>query len=148
MHTNRTAFNTQDLLVPWHLKEGKRGGEEESLKAGKKGELKDQPKKTSENSCCCSPGLSSVNNPDISPDCDSVSSGSGQDSVFKPSPSNAPQTSTAEPGSSSVPVFHRYYHVFQQGELEELCGQLSGVRVQSSYHDQGNWCVVLEKEMN
>jgi len=28
VHTNRTAFNTQDLLVPWHLKGGEctRGG--------------------------------------------------------------------------------------------------------------------------
>uniref|UniRef100_A0A671TEJ1 AlkB homolog 8, tRNA methyltransferase n=1 Tax=Sparus aurata TaxID=8175 RepID=A0A671TEJ1_SPAAU len=83
VHTNRTSFNTQDLLVPWHLKEGKRQGEEES--------------------------------------------GEGSE-------------------SSPVPVFHRYYHVFQQGELELLCGQVAGVKVQSSYHDQGNWCVILEKD--
>uniref|UniRef100_A0A672Z536 tRNA (carboxymethyluridine(34)-5-O)-methyltransferase n=1 Tax=Sphaeramia orbicularis TaxID=375764 RepID=A0A672Z536_9TELE len=84
VHTNRTAFNTQDLLVPWHLKDGKKGGGREDLES--------------------------------------------------------------EPKSSSVPVFHRYYHVFQQGELERLCGQLAGVKVQSSYHDQGNWCVILEKD--
>uniref|UniRef100_A0A8C6NJ54 tRNA (carboxymethyluridine(34)-5-O)-methyltransferase n=1 Tax=Nothobranchius furzeri TaxID=105023 RepID=A0A8C6NJ54_NOTFU len=76
VHTNRTAFNSQDLLVPWHLKEG---------------------------------------NNDTS-------------------------------GCSSAPVFHRYYHVFQQGELEQLCSQVAGVKVKSSYHDQGNWCVVLEKD--
>uniref|UniRef100_A0A8C9YMS0 tRNA (carboxymethyluridine(34)-5-O)-methyltransferase n=1 Tax=Sander lucioperca TaxID=283035 RepID=A0A8C9YMS0_SANLU len=78
VHTNRTAFNTQDLLVPWHLKEGKKRVEEKSGEA---------------------------------------------------------------------PVYHRYYHVFQQGELEQLCGQEAGVNVQSSYHDQGNWCVILEKDM-
>uniref|UniRef100_I3JBX6 tRNA (carboxymethyluridine(34)-5-O)-methyltransferase n=1 Tax=Oreochromis niloticus TaxID=8128 RepID=I3JBX6_ORENI len=76
VHTNRTAFNTQDLLVPWHLKEGKKQGEEDHL----------------------------------------------------------------------TPVFHRYYHVFHQGELEQLCSQVDGVKVQSSYHDQGNWCVILEKD--
>uniref|UniRef100_A0A672FDN9 tRNA (carboxymethyluridine(34)-5-O)-methyltransferase n=1 Tax=Salarias fasciatus TaxID=181472 RepID=A0A672FDN9_SALFA len=73
VHTNRTAFNTQDLLVPWHLKAGKKSD------------------------------------------------------------------------SKTAPVFHRFYHVFQQGELEQLCGLVAGAKVQSSYHDQGNWCVVLEK---
>uniref|UniRef100_A0A8C7FXR6 tRNA (carboxymethyluridine(34)-5-O)-methyltransferase n=1 Tax=Oncorhynchus kisutch TaxID=8019 RepID=A0A8C7FXR6_ONCKI len=76
VHTNRTAFNSQDLLVPWHLKGGRRGG------------------------------------------------------------SQAPAPS---------PVFHRYYHVFQKGELEELCVRVRGVAIQRSYHDQGNWCVILKK---
>lgn len=71
VHTNRTAFESQDLLVPWHLK----------------GEVK------------------------------------------------------ARPG----PVFHRFYHVFQRGELEDLCTSVSGVEVQQSYYDQGNWCVILQK---
>uniref|UniRef100_A0A8K9WM11 tRNA (carboxymethyluridine(34)-5-O)-methyltransferase n=1 Tax=Oncorhynchus mykiss TaxID=8022 RepID=A0A8K9WM11_ONCMY len=76
VHTNRTAFTSQDLLVPWHLKGGGRGG------------------------------------------------------------SQAPAPS---------PVFHRYYHVFQKGELEELCVRVRGVAIQRSYHDQGNWCVILKK---
>ncbi|KAM9431905.1 tRNA (carboxymethyluridine(34)-5-O)-methyltransferase alkbh8 isoform 2-T2 [Clarias gariepinus] len=71
IHTNRTEFVSQDLLVPWHLK----------------GEVK----------------------------------------------------------SSPGPVFHRFYHVFQRGELEDLCVSVSGVEVQQSYYDQGNWCVILQK---
>jgi len=43
------------------------------------------------------------------------------------------------------PVFHRYYHVFCEGELEAVCRSLDCVRVQKSYYDQGNWCVILEK---
>uniref|UniRef100_A0AAQ5XQN2 Fe2OG dioxygenase domain-containing protein n=1 Tax=Amphiprion ocellaris TaxID=80972 RepID=A0AAQ5XQN2_AMPOC len=93
VHTNRTAFNTQDLLVPWHLKEGKKRGDEES------------------------------------------------GDRFEPSGS---RLDTSD--SSPAPVFHRYYHVFQQGELEQLCAQVNGVKVQSSYHDQGNWCVILQKD--
>ncbi|KAG9283872.1 hypothetical protein AMEX_G2701 [Astyanax mexicanus] len=75
VHTNRTAFASQDLLVPWHLKGGAK----------------------------------------------------------------------AEATPTQARVFHRYYHVFQQGELEELCRSVSGVTVLESYHDQGNWCVVLKK---
>lgn len=164
VHTNRTAFNTQDLLVPWHLKDGKRRGEEESGEVVKKDKRKEKSKKTSGNSCSAN-SLSSTTtldcNPDPRPGSDSnVFSGSGLDtsdathsSDSKPSPSgDTAQTSTSTPKfpleaeSSPAPVFHRYYHVFQQGELELLCGQLAGVKVQSSYHDQGNWCVILEKD--
>lgn len=87
VHTNRTAFLSQDLLVPWHLK-----GNTENKKG--------------------------------------AASGSADVPV-----ENANQK----------PVFHRYYHVFQQGELEELCLGVKGVKVLRSYHDQGNWCVKLEK---
>ncbi|XP_061165252.1 alkylated DNA repair protein alkB homolog 8-like [Saccostrea echinata] len=51
-------------------------------------------------------------------------------------------------GTSAVKtdnVFHRFYHVFQRGELEGLCGQVSGCHVVDSYYDQGNWAVILQK---
>lgn len=83
VHTNRTAFLSQDLLVPWHLK-----GNRDRNKETASGCTEVAPEKTSQ-------------------------------------------------------LFHRYYHVFQQGELEELC--VRGVKVLRSYHDQGNWCVELEK---
>ncbi|NXO52968.1 ALKB8 protein, partial [Aramus guarauna] len=89
VHTNRTSFHSQDLLVPWHLKGSTK----------KKGE-------------------------------------SG-DTVSFPAGSQEQQELS--------PVFHRYYHVFCEGELEAACRSLDGVRVQKSYYDQGNWCVVLEK---
>ncbi|NXW59405.1 ALKB8 protein, partial [Eurystomus gularis] len=89
VHTNRTSFHSQDLLVPWHLKGG----------PTKKGE--------------------------------------GVGTVLLPPGSE---------GSEELsPVFHRYYHVFCEGELEAACRSLDCVRVRSSYYDQGNWCVVLEK---
>ncbi|XP_056122184.1 alkylated DNA repair protein alkB homolog 8 [Rhinichthys klamathensis goyatoka] len=87
VHTNRTAFLSQDLLVPWHLK-----GNADKNKG-------------------------------------------------------ATSSSTDVPvdNTSQRPVFHRYYHVFQQGELEEMCFGVAGVKVLRSYHDQGNWCAELEK---
>ncbi|CAL1526809.1 unnamed protein product [Lymnaea stagnalis] len=42
-------------------------------------------------------------------------------------------------------VFHRYYHVFRQGELEAVSKKVAQCEVIKSYYDQGNWCVVLEK---
>lgn len=43
------------------------------------------------------------------------------------------------------PVFHRYYHVFREGELEAACRTLNNVSILQSYYDQGNWCVILQK---
>ncbi|NXP06900.1 ALKB8 protein, partial [Thinocorus orbignyianus] len=89
VHTNRTSFHSQDVLVPWHLKGGTK----------KKGE--------------------------------------SIDTALLPAGSKESQELS--------PVFHRYYHVFCEGELEAACRSLDCVRVQKSYYDQGNWCVVLEK---
>ncbi|XP_010222821.1 PREDICTED: alkylated DNA repair protein alkB homolog 8 [Tinamus guttatus] len=89
VHTNRTSFHSQDLLVPWHLKS-------------------DPKKKRGDAAKLSSPAGS-------------------------------------EESQELGPVFHRYYHVFCEGELEAACRALDCVRVQKSYYDQGNWCVVLEK---
>lgn len=42
----------------------------------------------------------------------------------------------------------RFYHVFEERELEELCGRLDNVQVVNSYYDQGNWCVLIKKVFN
>ncbi|XP_029027315.1 alkylated DNA repair protein alkB homolog 8 [Betta splendens] len=149
MHTNRTTFNTQDLLVPWHLKEARRNREREMDESRKK-DKKEKLKKTSGNSCSTT-SVSGTTPLDCNAEpclgCDSNMSDprdatQGTDDVTQRSST----TGTSESESSPAPIFHRYYHVFQHGELEQLCTQVEGVKVQSSYHDQGNWCVILEKE--
>ncbi|KAF7662152.1 hypothetical protein LDENG_00243880 [Lucifuga dentata] len=177
VHTNRTAFNSHDLLVPWHLKERKRGAKEEDSGYGvNKGKKKDKSKQansfadsnpatnahsalslTSKTSLESNQGDSSPldSNPDSTTGFDtnttSILSLNTKDATHspdykcKPSP-DGDTNQKSKPESTPVPVFHRYYHVFQQGELEQLCAQVAGVRVQSSYHDQGNWCVILEKD--
>ncbi|KAG5489416.1 hypothetical protein GH5_00286 [Leishmania sp. Ghana 2012 LV757] len=50
-------------------------------------------------------------------------------------------------------VFHRYYHFFAEGELEQLCRDAGGddgggavpVLIRESYYDKENWCVILER---
>jgi alkylated DNA repair protein alkB family protein 8 len=55
------------------------------------------------------------------------------------------EESYLEKGSHEVPTFYRYYHVFDEGELEQLCSSVKGAKVVQSYYDQGNWCVTLER---
>lgn len=133
IHTNRTAFKTQDLLVPWHLKD-------EKIQRGEYSGEDLENKKKDDKKASSGYGLCSVNGSDSTPGSDSkmcVGSRVGTSSESGTSPGREPEC--------SVPVYHRYYHLFQQGELEQLCAQIPGVRVQSSYHDQGNWCLILEK---
>lgn len=92
IHTNRTSFDSQDLLVPWHLKDG------------------------------------------------------AKKNAGHTKPHQSLETSARNPQGIS-PVLHRYYHVFCERELELACKDLDGIKLQESYYDQGNWCVVLEKAL-
>lgn len=43
-------------------------------------------------------------------------------------------------------TFLRFYHVFDENELETLCSEIKTISVAKSYYDQGNWCVIFEKK--
>ncbi|ODN02324.1 Alkylated DNA repair protein alkB 8 [Orchesella cincta] len=46
-------------------------------------------------------------------------------------------------------VHHRYYHVFNKGELEELITDLEPApKILDSYYEQGNWVVKFQKQGN
>ncbi len=83
IHTNRTRFEAQDLLVPWHLRKPK---EQDDMNSGK--------------------------------------------------------------SESASNTFLRFYHVFVEGELEELIKRSSfgsQIKITRSYYDKGNWCAIFEK---
>ena len=49
-------------------------------------------------------------------------------------------------GRSTSVTLHRYYHVFRQGELDQLIERyVENLHIISSYYDHANWCVVAEK---
>lgn len=50
-----------------------------------------------------------------------------------------------ESGNSDGDIFFRFYHVFEEGELQRLCSQLDYIKILKYYYDQGNWCCVFEK---
>jgi alkylated DNA repair protein alkB family protein 8 len=67
------------------------------------------------------------------------------------SQSAAEQAAAAAAGSIRVDqskgavVLQRYYHLFDQGELEGLVADVPGVAVVDVFYDRSNWCVVFEK---
>ncbi|CAJ1038048.1 putative Methyltransferase domain containing protein [Leishmania utingensis] len=54
---------------------------------------------------------------------------------------------------SAQQVFQRYYHFFEEGELEQLCKEAVSddgtgripIAIRKSYYDKENWCVMLER---
>lgn len=42
-------------------------------------------------------------------------------------------------------VFLRFYHVFENQELENLFSHVPNARVIESYYEQGNWCAIFQK---
>jgi alkylated DNA repair protein alkB family protein 8 len=42
-------------------------------------------------------------------------------------------------------VYSRYYHLFNEGELEGLVGEVKGAAVVDAYFDKSNWCVIMER---
>ena len=51
------------------------------------------------------------------------------------------------PSENAERVFHRYYHVFKEGELEDMVKSIDvyNVQILRSYYDQGNWGVIFRK---
>lgn len=42
-------------------------------------------------------------------------------------------------------VYQRYYHLFEEGELDSLVRRLPGAAVVDSFYDKDNWCCVMER---
>lgn len=43
-------------------------------------------------------------------------------------------------------TFLRFYHVFEETELERMCQQFNElISIEKSYYDQGNWCIIFQK---
>ena len=62
--------------------------------------------------------------------------------------SNTPAQATPTLKELGYQTFHRYYHVFQEGELARLVGEAGGARVLQEFYDHENWCVLAEKVMH
>ncbi|XP_020284752.1 uncharacterized protein LOC109855214 [Pseudomyrmex gracilis] len=64
---------------------------------------------------------------------DSLSNASSQESL------------PSDRGGGSI-TYHQYYHVFREGELDQLINKyVQNLHIISSYYDHASWCVVAEK---
>lgn len=42
-------------------------------------------------------------------------------------------------------TFLRFYHVFEEHELEKMCQEIDNIDIVRSYYDQGNWCILFRR---
>lgn len=64
---------------------------------------------------------------------DSLSNASSQESL------------PSDRGGGAI-TYHQYYHVFREGELDQLINKyVENLHIISSYYDHASWCVVAEK---
>lgn len=137
VHVNRTEFVQQDMLVPWKLKPPKKYEAKCERRKCDRGCGVNHGCRNNKSQDTCDPAMDTLQ---IS-NCGVLSAQeNGQcDNCHLKSRKKA---ACAE--NSADQVFHRYYHVFKQGELELLCSQLN-VRIIKSYYDEGNWCIIFQK---
>ncbi|XP_051159468.1 uncharacterized protein LOC127280492 isoform X2 [Leptopilina boulardi] len=49
-------------------------------------------------------------------------------------------------GGGGAITYHQYYHVFREGELDQLINKyVENLHIISSYYDHASWCIVAEK---
>ncbi|XP_044736879.1 uncharacterized protein LOC123298849 [Chrysoperla carnea] len=60
--------------------------------------------------------------------------------------SDTSQESLPSDSAGGAITYHRYYHVFREGELDQLIERyVENLHIISSYYDHASWCVVAEK---
>lgn len=57
------------------------------------------------------------------------------------------KTKTSNESQVAPSIYHRFYHVFKEGELEKLLFAFPTVHVVDAYYDEGNWCALFKKNM-
>ncbi|KAG7166526.1 alkylated DNA repair protein alkB homolog 8-like [Homarus americanus] len=131
LHINRTEFMQQDMLVPWKLRPLKK----KELNCDRRG----QYEKEFGTSHRCRDNRLHTNGPSA----DTLQT-TMLDNTVKENGQNKSNRKGLPTETGPDPVFHRFYHVFKQGELEALCTRLN-VNIVKSYYDEGNWCIIFEK---
>lgn len=138
VHVNRTEFVQQDMLVPWKLKPPRKYEAKCERKRCERGCGVSHGCRSNRTQDTCDPAMDTLQ---ITNSCSVLAA---QENVCCDNCHSKSRKKPACADNRADQVFHRYYHVFKQGELELLCSQLN-VRIIKSYYDEGNWCIIFQK---
>ena len=114
---SRRRFETQDVLVPWHLKKDKKA-------TGGTGGKEDEEERSSKR-------------PRVEKDRDG--------GTTKTAATTA--AATTKQGTDATPhkIYQRYCHVYREGDLEKLVNACEHLEVVRTYFDCSNWAIVCKK---
>eukprot|EP00946_MAST-07B_sp_MAST-7B-sp1_P003048 g3048.t1 len=125
---SRRRFESQDVLVPWHLKKNKASAVGSSARKKKKAGA--PPGKTAENQ-----GRESKR---------ARLEGGGCEATHSSENSRADSQSDNTTDQKHK-IFQRYCHVYRKGDLEALVEEVPNLKVLRSYFDCSNWAIVVER---
>jgi len=148
LEQEKRRYEQQDVFVPWHLQAHyrKSGKGEAGEGGGAKNKKKREKRKKGGDgeAAVCDGGKEEEKEEKKSSDV-----GEGVEVDGKSESKGAEQAKSSGEGDEEEEgevVLKRYYHMFVQGELEELVAEVDGCNVMESYFDHANWCCVVRKQ--
>ncbi|KAG0037686.1 tRNA methyltransferase, has a role in tRNA modification [Podila clonocystis] len=152
--------DVQDVFVPWAMPKKAEPKKEKSAKSRPQG-VKKKDRRAAEAAASSS---SSVTEDQTQDHKDVISEGmekltvqdtttatnesSSSSATTSTSMSDSTSSETTDPGAPAAPVYNRYYHLFQKGELEELVSRTNKAIIIQQGYDRDNWWCIVEKTEN
>ncbi|KAG0233286.1 tRNA methyltransferase, has a role in tRNA modification [Actinomortierella wolfii] len=124
--------NVQDVFVPWALPE---------KPAQKKNKVPKGRGKDTKNSSEATQTPEQESSPSPAADAEKQTA-----APSTPSPTT-PETTDSSAATKAPSVFKRYYHLFREGELEELVLSTGKVKIERKGYDRDNWWCIVEKTL-
>lgn len=130
-------FTQQDVLVPWHLQYKWEDSEKLSNLLGDKTEAGSN----------VGEGSQKGDKSEVSEKEEEKKEEKKDESIREGSVKEGEEECHVNEVKKTV-VYKRYYHMFKNGELEDLIKEVPEVEIEESFYDHANWCVKLRKVGN
>ncbi|KAG0015382.1 tRNA methyltransferase, has a role in tRNA modification [Podila clonocystis] len=154
--------DVQDVFVPWAMPKKAEPKKEKSAKSRPQGVKKKDRKaaaSASSSSSSATEDQTQYHKDVVSEsmekltvqdqDTTTATNESSSSSATISTPMSDPSSSeTTDPVAPAAPVYNRYYHLFQKGELEELVSRTNKATVVQQGYDRDNWWCIVEKTQN
>ncbi|KAF9385070.1 tRNA methyltransferase, has a role in tRNA modification [Podila verticillata] len=132
--------DVQDVFVPWAMP--KKEPKKEKSKSRPQGVKKKDRKEASSSASSTKGQEGAIESMEQLTVDTTTATNASSSSPSSTSTSTNPTPSETNP----VPVYNRYYHLFQKGELEELISRTNKATIIQQGYDRDNWWCIVEKQ--
>jgi len=135
--------DVQDVFVPWAMPKKAEPKKEKSAKSRPQGVKKKDRKEASSSSTSTEDQIGAIaeSMEQLAVDITTTTNASSSSPTSTSTPTYPAPSETTDP----APVYNRYYHLFQKGELEELITRTNKATIIQQGYDRDNWWCIVEK---
>ena len=137
--------DVQDVFVPWAMPKKAEPKKDKSKSRPQGVKKKDRKKAVANDTEAATESLGQLTIHSDSMDEQSAAQAEASETT---QPAVEKENASSEPSQSAAPVFNRYYHLFQKGELEDLVLQTKKASIVQQGYDRDNWWCIMEKTSN